>query len=369
MAKDKIWNWQQKDWPHFRYDSTALSELESKFLQQSGVLLGAAKHLGLEETNALLVDQLSTEALKTSEIEGEILSRDSLQSSIRRNFGLAIDNRRVPAAEQGIAEMMTDLYQNFSKLLTSKTLYQWHAMLMKGRKDLHDIGRYRRDEEPMQVISGPMYAPKIHFEAPPSKDMAKEMKRFISWFNSTAPGNAEALPPLTRAGIAHLYFISIHPFADGNGRIGRALSVRAISQGLGQSTLIALSQVIHNKRKAYYDMLEKNNKTNEITGWLIYFAQTLLDAQSHTLAGIEFLIGKTKFFDRFRGQLNDRQEKAIIRMFKEGPQGFEGGLSTEKYIRITGTSRATATRDLQDLTGKGALSQTGRLKGTRYYLI
>lgn len=363
-----IWNWQQKDWPHFTYDSGFLKEMEARFLIQSGVLLGTCQHIGEADQIALTVDLISNEALKTSEIEGEILNRDSLQSSIRRYFGLHTDNRRIPLPEQGISEMMMDLYRNFAGALSHEILFNWNALLMKGRRDLQNIGAYRTHPEPMQVVSGSLHRPKVHFEAPPSKILFKEMKAFVAWFNKTAPGGAKPLPALTRAGIAHLYFVCIHPFEDGNGRIARALSEKSLSQNLGQPTLIALSQTIQSKRKAYYDALERNNKSNTITPWLVYFAQTILQAQAFTQNSIDFLVKKTKFYDRVRGQLNERQEKVIVRIFREGPSGFKGGLSAENYISITGTSRATATRDLQNLVYNGFLIRTGELKSTRYVL-
>jgi Fic family protein len=155
---------------------------------------------------------------------------------------------------------------------------------------------------------------------------------------------------LTRAGIAHLYFVSMHPFEDGNGRVARALTEKALSQAIGQPSLIALSHVIQRKRAAYYDALEAANKKNEITAWLTYFAETVLDAQAYSLALIDFLITKTKFCDRFRDRLNERQARTIARMFREGLDGFTGGLSAANYITITGTSRATATRDLHELS-------------------
>jgi Fic family protein len=194
------------------------------------------------------------------------------------------------------------------------------------------------------------------------------MKRFMKWFASTAPSGKTPLPILTRAGIAHLYFVTIHPFEDGNGRIGRAIAEKVISEGLGHATLIALSLTINRARKTYYELLERSNKSNEVTDWLVYFAKTILDAQSHAQELVEFLIAKTKFYDRLRGQLNERQEKVIARLFREGPAGFQGGLSAENYLRITSTSRATATRDLQDLVDKQALTRTGALKSTRYAL-
>jgi len=362
------WNWQQKDWPHFRYDSKDLKSLEEQFLHRSGLLFGAYKHISDEEKTSLTVDLISNEALKTSEIEGELLNRDSIQSSIRRNFGLETDNRKIPPAERGIAEMMVDLYQNFEKPLTHKTLYCWHEMLTTGRRDLKDIGRYRTHADPMQVVSGPIHKPVVHFEAPPSSSMKAEMKMFMDWFKKTSPKGKDLLSPLTRAGIAHLWFVCIHPFEDGNGRIGRAIAEKALSECLGQPVLIALSQTIQNNKKAYYSMLEESNKENEITDWLLYFSKTILDAQEETQKLIDFVIDKARFFQKFKDQLNKRQEKVILRIFQEGPKGFQGGLSAENYIAITQTSRATATRDLQGLVNLGALTKTGELKSTRYYL-
>lgn len=362
------WNWQQNDWPNFRWKKEALEVFESEFQHKSGVLIGSAKHFREEDKTLLIVDMMTGEAIKTSEIEGEVLNRDSVQSSIRRNLGLDTDNRRVPPAERGVADMLTDLYWNFAAPLSHATLYNWHKMLTSGRHDLKHIGCYRRHNEPMQVVSGSVYKPKIHFEAPPSKDMKKEMDRFIKWFNLTAPNEQKELSALTRAGIAHLYFVSIHPFEDGNGRIGRALAEKVLSECLGQPTLIALSQTIESNRKSYYNALELNNKENEITDWLVYFAKTVLNAQDYSLAMIDFLIEKTKLYDRLRGKLNARQEKVIERIFREGFDGFKGGLSAENYISITGTSRATATRDLQGLVEKNVLIKSGELKGTRYYL-
>jgi len=362
------WNWQKRSWPHFTFKSPLLAEAEARFLHQSGVFLGALKHVSSEDKNTLLVDLISNEALKTSAIEGEILNRDSLQSSIRRNFGLDTKNQKIPLAEQGIAEMMVDLYKTFANPLSRGQLFVWHRMLMKGRKDLRDVGRYRAHADPMQVVSGPVHRPRVHFQAPPATAVPDEMSRFVKWFNDTAPGGQSPLPALTRAGIAHLYFVSIHPFEDGNGRIGRAIAEKALSQCLGQPTLIALSHVIEARKKNYYQNLEKNNKDCEVTDWLLYFSDTVLEAQSYTQRLIDFLIEKSKLYDKLRGKLNERQEKAIARLFREGPEGFQGGLSAEKYIRIAKTSRATATRDLQDLVEKGALVKSGELKYTRYCL-
>ncbi len=362
------WNWQKSTWPNFTYKNRCLDDLEAQFLRWSGIFLGTIKHLKNEDKVALTVEFLSTEAVKTSAIEGEILNRDSVQSSIRRHFGLSSPAKKIPPAEQGIADMMVSLYESFQAPLSHDQLYGWHEMLTKGRGDLRDIGKYRSHPEPMQVISGPVHKPKVHFEAPPSGKMRQEMGAFVRWFNDTAPGGKGSLPALTRSGIAHLYFVSIHPFEDGNGRIGRAISEKALSQALGQATLIALSQTIEAGRKDYYKHLELNNKDTEITDWLVYFANTVLSAQNYTQRLIDFLIEKTKLFEKVRERLSPRQEKVLERMFREGLKGFQGGLSAENYIRITKASRATATRDLQDMVEMGALRKMGVLRYTRYFL-
>lgn len=362
------WNWQKPDWPNFTYKTDDLERAEQDLLHSSGVLFGAYKHLAGEDRDRLKVELISSEALKTSEIEGEYLDRDSLQSSIRRHFGLQADGRKVPPAERGIADLMVDLYNSYNDALDHDTLYRWHRMLTNGRTDLKDMGCYRTGEEPMQVVSGLLHDPNVHFEAPPANRIKKEMDAFIKWFNRTAPGKKDVLPTVTRAGIAHLYFECIHPFEDGNGRIGRALSEKVLAQGLRQPTLIALSTVINQNKKAYYDALEYANKKNEITRWLEYFSGAVLGALKFTQSYIEFLIDKTKLFERLQGELNPRQEKCILRMFEEGPEGFTGGLSAENYIRITKATRPTATRDLADLVSKGALIKTGELRHTRYHL-
>jgi Fic family protein len=241
-------------------------------------------------------------------------------------------------------------------------------MLMSGDRRIDVVGGYRTHSDPMQVVSGGIHDPKAHFEAPPSSKMKDEMAAFVAWFNETAPNGKRQLPALTRAGIAHLYFVSIHPFEDGNGRIGRALAEKSLAQDLGRPSLIALAYTIEHSRKAYYAALERNNKDIEITDWLTYFAETILEAQRNTIKRLDFCLAKTRLYDKLRGQLNARQEKAIARMFREGIDGFEGGLSAENYIRITKSSRATATRDLQDLVAKGALIRTGELRHTRYHL-
>lgn len=249
--------------------------------------------------------------------------------------------------------MLTDLYRRYDAPLDHETLASWHRLLMQGRTDLAVTGGYRRHPEPMQVVSGAIHAPKIHFEAPPSAVMAAEMERFMTWFNLTAPGGPAALPALTRAGIAHLYFVSIHPFEDGNGRIGRAIAEKALTQSSGQPSLNALSLMIHKRRSGYYEALERANQSLVIDDWL---------------AWVEFLIARTRLLDRLRDRLNERQTRALLRMMREGPEGFRGGLSAGNYSTITGAPPATARRDLVQLVEWGALLRTGEQRGTRYWL-
>ena len=357
------WIWQHSDWPRFIWDEAALKSFEDRFLKGSGQLIGAWRHLDDDDRTELRVDLLSDEAIKTSAIEGEFLDRDSVQSSVRRQFGLATDHRRSSPAEAGVAEMMVALYQDFDHPLDHETMHGWHRMLMNDRRDLAMIGDYRHHAEPMQVISGPDYKPKIHFEAPPSGQMHAEMNAFIAWFRHSTGHGA-----LTRAGIAHLYFVCIHPYEDGNGRIARALAEKALAQSIGQPSLIALSQTIERHRGAYYDALEAANKSLGITDWLVWFAETVLEAQTRSEHRLIRLIDKTRMLDRLRGHLNTRQEKVLTRLFRAEPDGFEGGLSAANYKSITGAPTSTATRDLADLVKIGALRRTGTRRYTRYWL-
>ncbi|MEO8026829.1 MAG: Fic family protein [Bryobacteraceae bacterium] len=359
------WNWQQPDWPQFTWNAGRIASAEDLFLLEAGVLAGVSKHLAPDERMQSTVDAMTSEAVTTSEIEGEILDRGSVQSSIQRQLGLKADRKTAPFRELGVAEMTANVHLRWAEPLTGRMLFDWHSMLMQGR-DMTDIGRYRRDRTPMQVVSGAAHAPRVHFEAPPSQAVPKQMQQFISWFEATASGSAR-LPLLTRSGIAHLYFVTIHPFEDGNGRIGRAISEKALAHGLGRPTMIALAATILRKRRGYYDQLEAANKCNEITEWLAWFAATVIEAQRTSTANVEFLVDKTRLLDRLRGQFNARQEKALRRVLREGPAGFDGGLSAANYAVITGASSATTTRDLTDLVEKGALRRTGERRHARYW--
>lgn len=365
----KKWNWQQDDWPNFSYDKEKLGLLEQAYHQQAGISFGIMKSLPEIEQKQLAVEIISDEALNTSEIEGQIFNRDSLQSSIMREFGLSemVRESRTTPGERGIAKMMKELYAGYQHALTHEMLFSWHDNLMLGSSGIK-AGRYRTYKEEMQVVSGRIDKPKIHFVAPPSSRVPQEMNLLIDWFNRTAPESKNPLPTLIRAGIAHFHFVTIHPFEDGNGRIGRALVTKVLSQSNKNPILTAVSCTINQDRKQYYTSLNAQNKSNEITQYLIYFSKTVLESQRKTVEKLNFLIAKTKFFDAHKKSINDRQKKAILRIFRQGPEGFAGGLSAKNYMAITKAPKATATRDLTDLTQKGILIKTGKLKSTRYEL-
>ncbi len=331
-------------------------------------MVGTVRHIPDEERLLLVIELISNEALKTSEIEGEMLDRDSVQSSLRRQFGLQSDAAGSAAAEQGIAEMLGDLYRRWADPLDDATLFRWHAWLMRGRTNLRAVGEYREFAELIQVVSGRIDARRVHLEAPPSESVTAEMNRFCRWFNATSPTGETPLPALARTGIAHLYFECIHPFEHGNGRIGRAIAERALAQETGQPSLTALSLLIQRRRKEYYAQLERANKNLDVDSWLDWFADLVLAAQAHTLQGLDFLLANTRLWDRLRGQLNPRQEKALSRLMRAGVDGFAGGLSASKYMALTGAPAATGRRDLGHLVELGVLQRTGKLKATRYWL-
>ena len=220
----------------------------------------------------------------------------------------------------------------------------------------------------MQIVSGPLHAPKVHFEAPPSHEVGNEMARFWRWLERSAPDGGSPLPAVTRAGLAHLWFESIHPFEDGNGRVGRAISETILAQGLSSPAITGMASTLLKHRKTYYAELERAQRELEITDWLLWFAAKTLEAQQQNLRQVEFVLQKTRLVDRVRGQLNDRQERALMRLFAAGPDGFLGGMSAANYMKITGAPPATATRDLAALTAIGAVGRTGENKATRYHL-
>ena len=369
MHSRKQWNWKMKGWPLWRFDASRTQHLEARLQQQAGVLLGVWRHLDEGERGQLTVEALSTEGMTTSAIEGEHLDLGSMQSSLQRRLGLATPSGTPKPAEEGIAELMVAMYRDHATPLSKDLLCEWHRMLCNGRRDLQMIGDYRRHQEAMVIISGKVSEPTVHYEAPPSSRVPQEMADFIHWFNESGPSAAAPLPALLRAAIAHLYFESIHPFEDGNGRIGRTLVAKSIAQSLGQPTLLLLSEVLLKQKKRYYDELQAASLSLEVDAWIDYFAGVIIDGQKAALSAADFTVAKARFFRRHAADLNERQTKALLKVFAAGRGGFSGGLSAEKYISMTRASRATATRDLTALVALGAMSKTGSGKGTRYSLV
>jgi Fic family protein len=363
------YNWQQPDWPDFSYDLHEIEDALFEFSEQTGHISGILKSLPEDVQTEAIINIMVAEAIKTSEIEGEFLSRHDVISSIRNDLGLnetpdPVKDKRA----KGAGELMIDVRKTYAEPLTEQKLFSWHAVLL-GDNTKINTGAWRKHEDPMQVVSGAIGKEKIHFEAPPSSRVPLEMKRFIHWFNQTVPGGINEIKKApVRSAIAHLYFETLHPFEDGNGRIGRAIAEKALSQTLGRPVLLSLSRTIEGDKKSYYNALEEAQKSNEITLWIKYFVHVAVEAQKQAIQFVDFILKKSKFFDRFRNKMNERQLKVVKRMIDAGPEGFEGGMSAQKYISITNASKATATRDLQNLLELDVLAIEGGGRSTRYIL-
>ncbi|HRP57346.1 Fic family protein [Agriterribacter sp.] len=358
------YNWQQKNWTNFTYDLAGAEDDLLVFSEKAGRVSGIIEGLPEETKEEVIVDIILAEAIKTSEIEGEYPSRKDVLSSIRKNLGLHTSQVYIKdKSAAGLGELMIDVRRSFKTPLTEEKLFEWHRMLLQENKNIM-AGQWRTHEDPMQVVSGAMGKTKVHYEAPPSSKVPAEMKKFIRWFNETAPGGRQEIKKApVRSAIAHLYFETVHPFEDGNGRVGRAIAEKALSQTIGRPVMLSLSRTIEANKNAYYTALETAQRSNEITPWVTYFIHTTLDAQIEAESQIEFTLKKTKFFDRFKDRLNERQVMVIRRILEEGPKGFEGGMNARKYIGITKTSKATATRDMQQLLETGAFKLAGKAGG------
>lgn len=365
------YNWQKPDWPHFQYDISVLQEALFSIAEKTGLVSGKLSHLAKNQQTEAMIHLMVEEAVKTSEIEGEYISRPDVRSSIKNKLGLNQEVIRVhDRRAQGVVELLFDVRNTFREPLTEEKLFDWHLMLLAGSADFNlRVGCWRSHKEPMQIVSGYEGKQVVYYEAPPSEHVPEEMEKFIRWFNETAPGQPQAIKfaPI-RAAIAHLYFESIHPFEDGNGRIGRAIAEKALSQGFGYPVLLSLSQVIESEKKSYYAALNAASKSNEITAWLQYFVNVVLAAQSEIERQINFILKKAVFINTFKDKLNERELKVVQRMMEAGVKGFEGGMSAKKYMIITGTSKATATRDLHHLFEIEAFRQMGGGRSVRYEL-
>jgi Fic family protein len=364
------YNWQQSDWPHFRFSLENLGNLLLLFSEKVGRVSGLLEGLSIDAKQDIVVDIILAEAMKTSEIEGEFPSRKDVLSSIRKNLGLHTSGDQIKdKSALGLGQLMIDVRNTFNDQLSETKLFEWHILLLGESKAL-EIGKWRTHEEPMQVVSGALGREVVHYEAPPSKRIPNEMSEFIEWFNRTGPGGAnEMINAPVRSALAHLYFETIHPFEDGNGRIGRAIAEKALSQTIGRPVVLSLSRAIEARKKDYYAALKEAQESNEVTPWVEYFVRVSLDAQMEAEAQINFTLKKTKFFDQFKNQLNERQVLVVKRMLEEGPKGFEGGMNARKYVGITKASRATATRDMQELQDMGAFLQVGKGRSTSYQII
>lgn len=358
------WNWQLPEWPKFSFEAKRIARVERQFLLKIGSSAAYLKSINENDYNQFVVEILSQEGSGSSKIEGELLDRESLQSSIKRHFGLLTPAKKKGKKESLMADLLCDVYKSFQQPLSHEMLWKWHAMLFNDQTHLDDEGKYRTHQEPMQIISNRYDRPTVFFEAPPSEKIFDEMASFIHWFNSTEDTDSI----LGRVAIAHVYFESIHPFEDGNGRIGRALIEKLLSQSVGRPVLIAVSKVLEERRKEYYAALETCNQTLDANTWVEFFAEAVLQAENQSGNLLNFILEKSRLMNQLAGQINSREEKALMHMFESGVTGFQGGLSAENYIKITKASRATATRDLTHLVELGALVKTGELRHTRYWL-
>ena len=364
------YNWQYQDWPLFRFE---LEEAEGDlyaFTEKVGFVTGLLTGLPAQTELDTIVELLVAEAIKTSEIEGEYLNRKDVYSSVRNNLGLTGQPEPVHSRQaEGMGRLMVEVRKQYAAPLGEEDLFSWHRLLFPGRHDLR-VGAFRRHEEPMQVVSGALGKERVHFEAPPSARVAQEMEGFIRWFNDTAPGGVRPIRQgPVRAALAHLYFESIHPFEDGNGRVGRAIAAKALAQGIGRPVLLSLSRTIEAHKRTYYEQLSAAQRTLEVTPWVHWFTGICLQAQTETEAGVAFTLQKARFFDQYRHHLNERQLLVVQRMFDEGPSGFHGGMNARKYVSLTKASKATATRDLQQLQELGAFQVLGGGRSTRYELV
>ena len=362
-----MYNWQQKDWKLFKFQQEKLEDLLLTFTEKLGLAKGLLQSLSEKSHTESLIDLLVTETIKNAEIEGEYFSRKDVMSSIKNNLGINTNPELVKDVNaNGMAALVTEIHKQYQLPLTENMLFDWHKMVFPNTNRIA-IGTWRSHSETMQIISGSIGKEKVHFEAPPSTMVPVEMSEFIKWFNETAPkGKHEIKYAPVRAAIAHLYFETIHPFEDGNGRIGRAIAEKALLQTLKFPLLISLSSAIESDKNTYYQALKDGQKSNEITPWLFYFINTLIQAQNNAESLINFTLQKAKLFDHYKDVLNERQIKVLKRMLKEGPNGFDGGMTAKKYIKIANISKATATRDMQHLKELEIFVSFGEGRSTAY---
>ena len=351
--------WQHPDWTsRLRWNSERLLTPLAAARRRQGEILGKAAGLGFDLGLEARASILTDEAIMTAAIEGEILDRESVRSSVARKLGLPTAGLPVAARHvDGLVDMILDATHRFDKPLNEEQLWGWNAALFPtGYSGIQQIivGDWRKSDEPLRVVSGPVGRETVHFEAPPAARVPEEMRRFLEWYAD----DPDPEDGLLRAGLAHFWFVTIHPFDDGNGRLARAIAdmVLARDEGTGLR-LYSMSAQIHTERDAYYDILEQTQRGDgELTGWLTWFAGCLERAVTNSEERLDLVLIKARFWQgHTETNLSERQRKVVNRMLDAGPGGFEGGLTTRKYLGMTRTSRATAQREIADLLAKGLL--------------
>ena len=364
----KTYIWQQTDWPTWSYDATTLSILLANAHQAQGRLLGKMQSLGFGVQQQTCLQVLTDDVLKTSEIEGEFLRPELVRSSVAKRLGIDIgglsDSDRTV---DGIVDIVMDATSKHAQDLSLDRLLSWHAALFPlGYSGIHKIsaGQLRDDRlGPMQVISGAIGREKVHFEAPPASCLRSEITQFLNWFNAS-----QSLDPYLKAGIAHLWFVTIHPFDDGNGRIGRAIADMALSRAdQSRDRFYSLSSQIMKERQGYYLHLERSQKGSlDATEWLAWFLQCLINAIDSANSNLYSTLAKTQFWQHWQGvPFNERQIKLLNRLL----DGFEGNLTNKKWSLIAKCSADTALRDITDLLDRGVLSRGSSSGRSTHYLI
>ena len=341
------------DWPKFLWDERRLATPLAAARHLQGRLIGQMEVLGFQVQREAVLRTLTEDVLKSSEIEGEKLDADQVRSSVARRLGIDIGGLQ-PADRhvEGVVEMMLDATQHYGQPLTTERLFGWHASLVPtGRSGMHRItvGAWRDDRTaPMQVVSGPVGRERVHFEAPPAERLEEEMLRFLNWFNDAA------MEPVLKAALAHLWFVTIHPFDDGNGRIARAIADMSLARSEGSSQrFYSMSAQIREERGQYYDILERTQKgTMDVTAWMEWFLGCLTRAIEGAQSALSGVIEKARYWEKLRDvPLNERQRLVINRML----EGFDGKLTTSKWAALTKSSNDTALRDIQQLVERGVL--------------
>ncbi len=369
---DPLWIWQQPDWPHFSWQAEALAPLLRACSQAQGRLLGMLGAVGSDTEVQSSLDAMLQNIVTSSAIEGEQLNVGSVRSSLARRLGLNEEGRTTSRSE-GLAELLLDATHAHQEPLDEQRLFTWHRWLFPTddqllARPLH-IGELR-GEEPMQVVSGRIDRPTVHFEAPPRAGLDAQLTDFLVWFESSR--SDASLDPFLRAGIAHFWFVTLHPFDDGNGRLTRAITDLALAQGEQQTIrFYAMSASILDDRTGYYRILESGQRGSlDITAWLQWFLATLLKSLEQALARIDRVLVKARFWQAHRSQaLSAEQIKVLNRLLDGGEKGFENGISAAQYQAVAKVSKATATRHLSNLVEKGCLARLpGGGRSTRYQI-